>query len=210
LRLAELLATRLCHDLSGSVGTLMGSLAMCNEDPESGEEALSLATEVSANLAKRLRLIRAAWGGATAALGLDELRGLAEGVAQGRRIAISFAHLPAAARFPPGPARLMLNLLLLAGESLPGGGTVTVAGDPADSVVVTLAGPRAAWPAGFAAQMVDEARAWAALEGDDAHAARGMQAPLTVLVAQAAGLRLRFLMAPGQEAVPPLVFSPRD
>ena len=33
LHLAELLAVRLCHDLSGPLGTLMGALELLAEDP---------------------------------------------------------------------------------------------------------------------------------------------------------------------------------
>jgi hypothetical protein len=40
---------------------------MVNEDPDAAEEALALATEVSAGLVKRLRFLRAAWGGPTGA-----------------------------------------------------------------------------------------------------------------------------------------------
>ena len=46
---------------------------------------------------------------------------------------------------------MVLNLLLLAAESLPGGGIVALSGSPGKHVLVTIAGPRAAWPAGFGA-----------------------------------------------------------
>ncbi len=47
LRLAELLAIRLCHDLSGPLGTMMGALEMVADDPEMADEALPLAGEAS-------------------------------------------------------------------------------------------------------------------------------------------------------------------
>ncbi len=208
LRLAELLAMRLCHDLSGPLGTLMGSIEMVNEDPEAAEEALALATEVSAGLARRLRFLRAAWGGPTAALGFEDLRALAEGLPQGRRVTVSFEHLASNIEFPPAAARLVLNVLLLAAESLPGGGTVTVAGEPARGVIVSIAGPRAAWPAGLAAYISNEAHAWAALADEGSEASRTLQAPLTTLLARRSGMRLGFLMSAQQEAAPPLVLSP--
>ena len=43
LRLAEMLAIRLCHDLSSPLGTLMGALELASEDVESSAEALRLA-----------------------------------------------------------------------------------------------------------------------------------------------------------------------
>lgn len=206
LRLAELLAMRLCHDLSGPLGTLMGSIDMVNEDPEVATEAL--ATEVSVSLAKRLRFLRAAWGGPTAALSTDELREIAQGLPQGRRVAVCFDNLSTAGAFPPAAARVMLNLLLLAAESLPGGGVVTVAGDPSRDVTVSIAGPRAAWPTRLAAFMVDEAAAWAALADEGSETSRAMQGPLTALIARASGMRLGFLMAVRQESAPPLILSP--
>ena len=87
----------------------------------------------------------------------------------------------------------MLNLLLLAAESLPGGGIVALSGSPADSIVVTISGPRAAWPAGLGAWLTDEAAAWEAMLADP----RRLQAPLTALLARGHGLRLSMLMPAG-------------
>ena len=206
LRLAELLAMRLCHDLSGPLGTLMGSIEMVNEDPDAAEEALALATEVSAGLVKRLRFLRAAWGGPTGALSAEEFRALAEGLPQ-RRVAIHFDALSASEPYSPAAARVVLNVLLLAAESLPGGGTVIVAGDPALDVTVSIAGPRAAWPPRLAAWMADEAAAWEALAAEGSETSRALQGPLTVLIASSANMRLGFLMAARQEATPPLILS---
>jgi hypothetical protein len=78
-------------------------------------------------------------------------------------------------------------------------------------VLVTIAGPRAAWPAGFAAYLGDEALAWQALHAaEGVEAARGLQAWLTALIARTSGLRLSFLMAPTAEAAPPLLLSLGD
>lgn len=208
LRLAELLASRLCHDLSGPLGTLIGSLELLTEEPETAEEALVLANEVAATMGKRLRLLRAAWGGGAAPLRVHELRGLAEGLPQAHRISLQLDRLVPSARFPPGAARLVLNLLLLAAESLPAGGTIALAGDPEAQVQVSILGLRAAWPAGLASYLVDQQLAWLALDGDSSAALRGLQAPLTALVAHSCGLRLSMLMAREAEAAPPLVFAP--
>ena len=208
LRLAELLASRLCHDLSGPLSTLLGSLELLTEEPETAEEALGLANEVAVTMGKRLRLLRAAWGGAAAPLRVEELRGLAEGLPQAHRISLQLDRLVPSARFPPGAARLVLNLLLLAAESLPAGGTIALAGDPEAEVQVSILGLRAAWPAGLAAYLADEERAWAALGGDSSTALRGLQAPVTALIARTCGVRLSMLMAREAEAAPPLVFAP--
>ena len=122
-------------------------------------------------------------------------------------LSLIFRLVPSA-RFPSGAARLLLNLLLLAAESLPAGGTIAIAGDPEAQVQVSILGLRAAWPPGLAVYLVDEERAWAALGGDSSTALRVLQAPLTTLVARTCGLRLSMLMARDAEAAPPLVFAP--
>jgi hypothetical protein len=107
--------------------------------------------------------------------------------------------------FPPAAGRLILNVLLLAAESLPGGGIVALSGSPTRNVLVTIAGPRAAWPAGFAACVTDETAAWAA-----ATSARSLQAPLTALIACRDGTRLSLLMPSGagnDTTLPPLLLS---
>ena len=207
LRLAELLAVRLCHDLSGPLGTLMGALELVAEDPATAAEALPLAGEVSTALGRRLRLLRAAWGGATGPLSFDEFAALADGI-QLRRGRLDLEGLDRTARFSSAAGRVALNALLLAAESMPGGGTASFSGDPASEILVTIAGPRAAWPPGFAASVGNPALARQALRaGDDGQASRALQAPLTVLIAEAAGVRLSLLMAPTAEAAPPLLLN---
>jgi histidine phosphotransferase ChpT len=210
LHLAEILAIRLCHDLSGPLGTLMGALELLSEDPESAAEAVPLAHEVSQSLGKRLRLARAAWGGATPAMNVAELAAMAEGLHQ-RRVTVNLDGLDPAHVFPPMAARMVLNVLMLAAESLPAGGVVSLTGDRGD-VIAAISGPRNAWPSGLAAMLADEDHAWNALRlGSGAVSSRGLQAPLTALIAHAGGLRLSLLMAPSAEAAPPLLLglSPR-
>src|SRR3954463_10802414 len=64
-RLAQLLAARLCHDLSGAVGSLSGTLDLVGQgDPE----MLSLSRETATALRQRLRLYTVAGGGPTTGL----------------------------------------------------------------------------------------------------------------------------------------------
>jgi histidine phosphotransferase ChpT len=205
LHLAEILAIRLCHDLSGPLGTLMGALELLGDDPEAAAEAVPLAQEVSQSLAKRLRLARAAWGGATSALNVAELAALAEGLHQ-RRVSVKMDGLDPTQVFAPPGARLVLNVLMLAAESLPAGGVVSLAADRGD-VVVAIDGPRNAWPPGLAAMLADEEHAWKALDAGGSEASRGLQAPLTALIAHQSGLRLSMLMAAMPEAAPPLLLG---
>lgn len=211
LRLAELLAARLCHDLSGPLGTLMSALELATEDVAEATEALALANEVSVTMGKRLRLLRAAWGTTTPSMGATELRAMAEGMQRGRRLQLDFDALDPTRSFTPPAARVMLNVLLLAMESLPSGGMVGLAGDPCGDVVVTIAGPRAAWPPRLAGFLADESQAWQALHnGEDIDVSRGLLPLVTALLAHTAGLRLSLLMAAVVETAPPLLLRLGD
>ena len=207
LLLAEVLATRLCHDLSGNLNALVGAVDLLRDEPEAAEEALVLATDAATALVRRLRLLRAAWGGNGAALGVDELRTMIDG-AFGHRLRIDLSRLAKSGSFAPMAARVTLNVLLLAAESLPMGGVVEIAGDPNHDLIVTITGPRAAWPAGLAMMLADPAEARRCLRATaGALAARTLQAPLTAWIAHATGLRLTFLLANETESAPPLLMA---
>ncbi len=197
LRLAELVCARMSHDLSGAIGTLAGALELA-EDPAVAAEALSLAIQAAIELRQRLELQRATWGPTAGPLDLAALRSLAHGLPHAARCTIDFSALPDNTIFSPPFVRVLLNLLFLADDALNGGGEVTLAGSGTD-LIVAIAGPRAAWPAGLAGCLASEAGAWAAL-----HDARSLQAPLTALLARAHGLRLSLLMpgGPGGPAPP--------
>jgi histidine phosphotransferase ChpT len=201
LRLAELICARMSHDLGGTVGTLAGALELA-EDPSVATEALTLANQAAAELRQRLELQRATWGPTAGPLDLAALRTLAEGSPHARRCTIDFSALPENTAFSPPFARVMLNLLLLAGDALNGSGEVTLIGSGTD-LILAIAGPRAAWPSGLAGCLASEAGAWAALRD-----ARSLQMPLTALLARAFGLRLTLLMSAGPGGpAPPLRLS---
>jgi histidine phosphotransferase ChpT len=206
LRLAELLCARLCHDLSGPLGALIGILEIArDEQPDS--ETLALAEDTAVELGQRLKLLRAAWGHDGDEMDVARLRGFADCLSSSRRVRLDLAGLAPDAVFPSPAARVVLNVVLLAAESLPGGGIVALSGSASSSVLVTISGPRAGWPAGFAASLHDEAAAWEAMLADP----RRVQGPLTALLARGFGLRLSMLMPAGAmgeaEVSPPLLLS---
>ena len=200
LRLAELLAARLCHEFSGPAGTLAGAMEIARTEPASAAEALDIAAKAAASMAVRLRLLRAAWAGAAEALDIAALRGLCAGLP--RHVWADLAGLPAEQRYSAATAQVLLNVLLLAAESLPRGGVVTLGEAGPDAALVVPRGQDAAWPPGLAAWMADPAPAWRAATSA---APRGLQGPLTALLAHAAGARLSFAFAADSEAAPPLL-----
>jgi histidine phosphotransferase ChpT len=201
LRLTELVCARLCHDLSGLLGSLVGTLELVTEGSKD-TEAASIATDTATALVLRLKLLRAAWGGQPEALDLPRLTVLATGLAT-RRVGLDISSLPATTVFPPAVGRLVLNLLLLAAESLPRGGVLRLDGGSTD-VIARLIGPSAAWPPGLIGMLADAAIAWQALADP-----RTIQAPLTALLARHHGLRLAVLLASGlPTTAPPLRLTP--
>lgn len=204
LRLAELLCSRLCHDLAGPLAALIGILEIAHEEyPDS--ESVSIGEQTAIDLGQRLKLLRAAWGEASEELDAAGLQRHVEGLASSRNVTLDIAGLEPSAVFEAPIARLLLNILLLARESMPAGGVVALAGSPGNKLFVTISGPRAAWPPSLAAFLADST-AGEALERTDA---RGIQAPLTVLLAGVLGYRLSLLVPadPAQELPPPLLLA---
>lgn len=201
LLLAERLATRLCHDLGGPLGGLTAALGEAGTDPE----ALSLAREATVALRLRLKLLRAAWG-APAALAPDGLRDLAAGLPNAHRLQLELAGPVATAALPPLCARLLLNALLLAAESLPRGGQIVLEGDPAREIVLAIDGANSAWPEGLGLLLADRASAWTSLADALTRTPR-LQAALTALLAHQAGARGRLLLGATGDAASPVLFD---
>jgi histidine phosphotransferase ChpT len=185
----------------------MGTLDLAaHGDATMRAEALQVANSAAGVLGRKLRLLRAAWVG-SAALDVAQLQTLAEGL-PARGLRLDWNGFDPNLRFAPDAARLILNVLLLGAESLPEGGLLTLSGNPPDEMLVTIAGSRAAWPAGLAGFLHDEASAWAAvLEADVTVSARALQAPITTLIAHAAGLHLSLLLSAKTESCPPLLLG---
>lgn len=192
LRVAEHLAARLCHDISGALGTVTNAIELAAEDPASTQEALGLAVEASGVLTLRLRLLRGAFAGGAEAMDIAALLSLAKALPSGHRMRVDASAVAADVQFSPPAVRLMLNLFLLAAESLPAGGRLALAGHPARDIVAAIEGPQAAWPAGLASWLVDEEAAWLSV-GD----ARTLVGPLLALIAREQGMRVSFLLPIG-------------
>ncbi len=199
LELASALCARLCHDISSPLGTLSGTLELAAEQPDEAEEALSIAGEAAAMLVARLQLLRAAWAGDCGPMGRSRLGELAAGLPP--RLKADLAGL-ADVTFDGDLSRILLNLMLLGAEALPGGGEVALAGALPAGIIVTVTGPSVGWHAGLGTALLDPA----AMPAEP----RTIQIPLTARLVQAAGLRLSFLLAggPAPGGAPRLVLAP--
>lgn len=197
IRLVELICARLCHDLGGLIGTVGNALDMVAEDAGRDNEVLAFASSAANALTQRLRLMRTAWGPEIEALQLPALARLVTPALAARRISLDARAMASDCEFPPAVGRVVLNLIVLACDCLPRGGTIVLIGEPTD-LLVRIEGPGAAWPPGFADCIRDEAAALAALTG-----ARSVQMPLTALFALSRKLRLSLVLgsASGIQAV---------
>ena len=186
LEFASALCARLCHDLSSPLGTVAGTLELAAEDPAQAEEAAAIAMEAASAAITRLQLLRAAWAGDCGPMSRARLQQLAAGLPA--RVQADLVDL-ADMSFDGPHARILLNLLLLGADALPAGGVVALGGAPDQGIILTVTGRSVAWDAGMAAVLVDPGAAGGVEP-------RTVQAPFTVRLADAAGLRLSFLMAP--------------
>jgi histidine phosphotransferase ChpT len=184
IRLVELVCARLCHDLGGLTGTVGNAVDMLAEDADRDNEVLAFAATAAKALNQRLRLMRAAWGPEADPIALSELTDLVTPSLAARRIGLDTRVLEARCVFPAPAGRVALNLILLACDCMPRGGTIVLMGVPGD-LLIRIDGPGAGWPEGLTACLHDEGSALAALTS-----ARSVQMPLTVLLALIGNFRL--------------------
>lgn len=199
---AEILCTRLTHDLSGSLGTLAAAVELLGlDDAASRQEAMQLATEGAAQLGRRLKYLRAAWGMGSHDLSVATIAGMSTGVLGGGRVSLDVTRVEGAERPLGALGRVLLNALLVAGEALPRGGTVVCGGEPTTQLVLHPVGERAAWPAGLAGLVAGEdPLAAAAMAGP-----RGVAAPMMMALARRDRIAVSLLMGAG---IPLLGLSP--
>lgn len=128
LKVAQLLCARLCHDLVGPAGAVNAGLELLHEEGMAAE-ALDLAARSGQQTTSRLTFYRMAFGfGGDEAMRLGELRDQAAGMVADGSVSLDWP-VDAAAEgspFAKGAGRLILNLLLIALDCLPRGGTLGV------------------------------------------------------------------------------------
>ncbi len=129
LELAQLLCTRLCHDLAGPVGAVAAGVELIGDDPSAADpETLSLIGSSSAAASRKLKFLRTALGSAGGGASSD-LKNLVDGylmavAGPGGKTEVqwpSSADLAAAAAtFGTSWVQTVLNICLLALELQPG------------------------------------------------------------------------------------------
>jgi histidine phosphotransferase ChpT len=131
LLVSELLTSRLCHDLVGPVSAISNGLELIAE-PDLGldAEALDLVGGSVEQVSNALQFFRLAYGAAGGRGGTpEEVRRLGEAFLKHHKAALDWPpSVPPS--LPDGAAKLLLNMIALAAESLPRGGRVGVVLQP--------------------------------------------------------------------------------
>lgn len=153
--LANGLATRLCHDLSGPLLAVLGALELAVEEapPADQDAPLAVAGEYARQLAARLALLRAAWGVETGLLDAARIDELAAGLPNRERISLDLSGM-GDGTLDGLTGRIVLNMLLLAAAGLPKGGGIAP-GWAGRGLVARIQGPRVIWPEGLAGMLAD-------------------------------------------------------
>jgi len=146
--LASLLCSRLCHDLMSPVGALNNGIELLadEQDPDMRDRCLELLSDsarVTANKLKFFRLAFGAAGGFGDAVDTSEARSALEGLF-GKDGKVELGWMAADARLSKSATKLLLNLALIAGDSLVRGGRLDVGAesDGATEIAIRAEGPR--------------------------------------------------------------------
>ncbi|HUG45236.1 MAG TPA: histidine phosphotransferase family protein [Sphingomicrobium sp.] len=149
--LASLLCSRLCHDLMSPVGALNNGIELLadEQDPQMRERCLELLSEsarASANKLKFFRLAFGAGGGFGDAIDTGEAKSALEGLVKSDKVELGW--MVADAKLSKGATKLLLNLALIAGDSLVRGGRLDVGaesdGANGTEIAIRAEGPRIA------------------------------------------------------------------
>jgi histidine phosphotransferase ChpT len=132
LDLAALLCSRVCHDLISPSGAIVNGLEVLEEsqDEETKSFAIDLIKKSAKMASARLQFCRIAFGAAGSANGKVDL-GDAENVTRGfiEDGKVKLAWNLSGALLPKNRVKLLLNMILVAAQSIPRGGIVAVDGD---------------------------------------------------------------------------------
>jgi histidine phosphotransferase ChpT len=193
LDLAALLCSRVCHDLISPVGAIVNGLEVLEEakDEETKTFALELIKKSARTGSAKLQFCHIAFGAAGSAgaqIDLGDAETISRGFLEDDKTKLAW-NLPRAL-LPKNRVKLLLNLLLIAGQTIPRGGRLTI--DPIGAgegmgFKVSAAGVNAKVPPAVAALLACDA-------GETALDAHRIQPFYASLLAQAAGVKVTMTM----------------
>ncbi len=196
LRVLELLASRICHDLISPIGAVGNGLELLEDaGDDMSDDALKLSVNCVRRASALLEFFRMAYGTAGSDTGLrwEAAKQLAEGLVDGSKTTLVWSAVPAGLSVPPAAPKLALNLVLLGTEMLPRGGEIAVALQGAGSRLIV-----SAVASGRDARLPEEVAAAMAAPSDPPPplTARTVHGFLTARLAEGAGGRLEAAAQP--------------
>ncbi len=193
LDLAALLCSRVCHDLISPIGAIVNGLEVLDEakDEETTTFAFDLIKKSARTGSAKLQFCRIAFGAAGSAgaqIDLGDAETISRGFFEDDKTKLAWS-LPRVL-LPKNRVKLLLNLLLIAGQTIPRGGQLTV--DPIGAgegmgFKIGAAGANAKVPPAVAALLAGDA-------GNTALDAHRIQPFYAHLLAQAAGVKAAMAM----------------
>jgi histidine phosphotransferase ChpT len=181
MRVMGLLNARLCHELISPVGAINNGVELMSEedaDPDFQRDAMKLVATSAKTAGHRLNFYRFAYGSGRGSTGKDAVLGLLEG----GKVKADWSD--GASALPLEWQRLACNMVVLAAEVLPRGGTLQiVAGEGGKGVVVNASGDSVNLTAELRAALADGADV-------DALTARTVHGYYTARVAESIGARV--------------------
>jgi histidine phosphotransferase ChpT len=131
LDLAALLCSRVCHDLISPVGAIVNGLEVLAEDKDQAtqEFAMELIKKSSRTASAKLQFCRIAFGAAGSAgaqIDSGDAETISRGFLEDEKTKLSWNLTRAI--LPKNRIKLLLNMLVIAGQAIPRGGTLTVDG----------------------------------------------------------------------------------
>jgi histidine phosphotransferase ChpT len=129
LDLAALLCSRVCHDLISPVGAIVNGLEVLEEEKDEATKsfALNLIKKSASTASAKLQFCRIAFGAAGSAgaqIDLGDAETIARGFFEDDKTKLAW-NLPRAL-LAKNRVKLLLNMLLIAGQTIPRGGQLTV------------------------------------------------------------------------------------
>jgi histidine phosphotransferase ChpT len=190
LDLAALLCSRVCHDLISPVGAIVNGLEVLDDAKNADDRdfALQLIRKSARNASAKLQFCRLAFGAAGssgAQIDTGDAENMTRGFLEDEKTKVAW-NLPRTLQ-PKNRVKLLLNMLIIAQQTIPRGGTLTVDGQgDAGGLRIRAAGLNARLPQNIADQLAGTHQG-----AIDAHA---VQPYYTRLLAQACGLRASLSM----------------
>lgn len=142
--LAALLCARICHDLVSPISALGTALEVLDDDSNADmhEDALDLVRLSARQASGKLQFLRLAFGAGGSApgeIGGAMLKTLVEGIYGDAKADIIWDM--SRDNLSKSEARLLLNMVMMAVQSVPRGGSVTITAD--EQIILIAKGPRA-------------------------------------------------------------------